>query len=57
MLADFEKTSYHTRTQRAQSQKLFATFAPFAVNLLLVAFQRFAGEVIKRVSQHAKHNY
>jgi len=24
--------------------------------LLFVAFQRFAGEVIERVSQHAKHN-
>jgi hypothetical protein len=57
MLAELEKTSYHIRTQRAQSQKLFATIAPFAVNLFLVAFQRFAGKVIKRVSQDAKHNH
>jgi len=37
--------------------KTFAYFVSFAVNLFLVAFQRFAGEMVERVRQYAKHNY
>jgi hypothetical protein len=57
MLAECDSALTAKGRKGRKAQNLFAAFAPFAVNLFLVVFQRFTGKVIERVCQHAKHDY
>jgi hypothetical protein len=56
MLAERKAVHRKGREDREERMELFASLRVLCGVLFFVAFQRFAGKVIERVSQHAKHN-